>query len=152
MHILTTAAAVAVPALIATVTVGHGHHQDFHAMIAKKLELTDGQQAAIHKVMEGHHKTFHEKGKALVAARGAVLQLLINPEATESQIRDLESLASAADLAMELEVNQMVKEINPILTDAQRLKAHDLLGEFHAHAKAFMTQIHGGAAISIHTH
>lgn len=151
MHIL-TAAAFAVPVLIATATVSHGHHQDFHAMIAKRLELTDGQQAAIHKVMEGHQKTFHEKGKALVEARGAVLHAVVNPEATEGMIRDLEARASAADLAMELEVNQMVKEINPILTDAQRLKAHELLGEFHAHAKAFMAQIHGGAAISIHPH
>jgi Spy/CpxP family protein refolding chaperone len=152
MHILATAAVFAVPALIATATVAHGHPQDFHAMIAKRLELTEGQQAAIHKVMVGHQMTFHAKGRALVEARGAVLHLLVNPEATESQIRDLEAQASAADLAMELEVNQMVKEINPILTDAQRLKAHELLGEFHAHAKAFMAQIHGGAAISIHPH
>jgi hypothetical protein len=66
------------------------------------------------------------------------MQALTDPATTEGQIRELEARASAAHLALELEVSQTVKEVYPILTPEQQAKARQLVADARSHVEAFV--------------
>jgi Spy/CpxP family protein refolding chaperone len=142
-------AAFAVPALVAGVSDMHSHHHDIHLhihdMIVQRLDLTQDQQTAIHKIGEAHHPALRADGAALIEARSGLISMLADPKATEEQIREMEAKGSEADLALELELHQMAKEIDPLLTEAQRAKVRQLMAEFHGHVEDFLTGAHGGA-------
>ena len=144
-------AGLAVPALVATAPAMqsmHGPHAAMHdhlrGMLVQKLNLTPEQQEAIQKVVAAHREALHGKGLSLVKLRAELADALLDPPTTEEQIRDLEARGSAADLAFELEVSQVVKEVNPILTDDQRLKAKQLKSDLHHHAAGFLAGLHAG--------
>ncbi len=135
-------AALAVPATVATVHgVQHGHGQDMmahvHGMIAQRLELTPEQKEAAHRVIQAHHANLHTKAKAAFETRADVLQVLVDAQTTPDQIRLLEVKASAATLDLELEVNQIIREISPSLTEVQRGKLKQMVADLRAHVEAF---------------
>jgi len=133
-------AGLSVPALVVTVGGGlHAHmHQHMHEMLVKKLGLTPDQQDAARKIVEAHQPSLHAKGMALFQVRADLMQALTNPQTTEAQIRDMEAQASAAHLALELEINQVVREIAPILTPEQHAKARQLVVDARAHVEQFL--------------
>jgi Spy/CpxP family protein refolding chaperone len=133
-------AGLSVPAVITGAHTGlHAHmHQHLHDMLVKKLDLTQAQQDAARAIVEAHRPALHAKGQAAFKLRADLLQALTNPQTTEAQIRDMEGLASAAHLALELEVNQVVREIAPLLTPEQHLKAQKLVVDARAHIEGFL--------------
>ncbi len=141
-------AALSVPAVVTAIRGDHramhngilGH---VHAVIGQRLELTPEQKDAIHKVVQSRHGSLHVKAKAAFEGRADVIQALTDPQTTEGQIRELEAKASTANLALDLEVNQLFREISPILTEGQRAKAKQLVGEFRAHIEGFLAMAHG---------
>lgn len=145
-------AALAVPAMVAGVSEMHGRHHDMHRhihdTIVQRLDLTPDQQTAIRKVVEAHHPALHADWAALVEARSGLLSALADPKATEGQIREMETKGSEADLALELEIHQVAKEIDPLLTEVQRTQAKQLMAEFHSHVEGFLA--HGEAPESSH--
>lgn len=146
-------AAVAVPAVIGSVHAGHhataqGMMAHVHGMLIQKLDLNKEQQEAIHRIGAAHHPALHEKGFAAFQARADLLQALTDAQTSVDQIRVLEAKASAVDLALELEINQVMREINPILTDVQRTKLKQLAADLRAHVEAFHGQIHSVKASS----
>lgn len=142
-------AALVAPALAtgyAGIHAGHqGLHDHIHEAIVQKMELTKEQQASIQAIVVAHHPALHADGAAIVRARTELIQALADAKTTEGQIRELEAKGSAADLILELEVNQVVKEIDPLLTDGQRAKAKDLMGELHDHVEGFLAGTHADA-------
>lgn len=142
-------AALAVPAMVAGLSDMHSRHHDIHRhiheTIVQRLDLTQDQQTAIHKIVEAHHPALHSDWVALVEARSGLVSALADPKTTEGEIREMEAKGSGADLALELEIHQVAKEIDPLLTDAQRAKAKQLMAEFHGHVEGFLAGAHGGA-------
>ena len=140
---------LAVPALVAGAVGLNQDHQDMHRhvheVIVQRLELTGDQQAAIHKIVEAHHPALRAGAQTLVQARAELVRALLDPKTTEGQIRDLEAKGSAADLVLELEVSRLVKEIDPQLSDAQKVKVGQLLAEFHGHVAGFLAGLNAGA-------
>ena len=132
-------AAVAIPGLIGSVNCCHNQdfHQHLHQLMVKRLELTQAQQDTLKGIVTSHHPALKAKLDAAIEARADLFQAVANPKTVEAQIRTLEATASAADLALELEVNQVVKEIAPSLTADQHAKAAQLLIEARAHLEAF---------------
>ena len=133
-------ASLAIPALVTTVACDCHHgdfHQHLHTMIDQKLGLSPEQKQAAHKVLEAHHPALKADLDAVIQTRADVLEALVDPQSTEIQIRGLEAKGSAACLTMELEVNQAMKEIAPILTPEQHLKARQLVVEARAHLDTF---------------
>jgi len=131
-------AALAIPALIGTVHCGmcHPFHHDMHAMFIKKLGLTGPQKDAAHAVITAHQPVLKAEFDAALQARMDLAQLLTDPQATPDQIRALDSKANAAFLTLELHLNQVVKELAPILTPEQQGKARQLVLEARAHMDA----------------
>jgi Spy/CpxP family protein refolding chaperone len=143
-------AAVAVPAVVGSVHAGHhataqGMMAHVHGMLVQKLDLNKDQQEAIHRVVAAHHPALHEKALAAFQARADLLQALADTQTSVDQIRALEAKASSVDLLLELEINQVMREINPILTDAQRTKLKQLASDLRAHVEAFHGHGHGQA-------
>ena len=128
-------AGLAVPALVTSV---HGSfHAHLHDQIARKLDLTAEQKVAAQAVIDAHKPALHAKVAAVIQARADLMQALADPQTTEVQIRTLEAQASAAHLAAELELSQVVKAFAPILTADQQGKARQLVLEARAHVDAF---------------
>jgi Spy/CpxP family protein refolding chaperone len=136
-------AALAIPALIGTLHCGphHGCHPDMHAMIARKLDLTGAQKDAVHKVIDAHHPALKAQFAALLQLRMDLAQKVADPQATPDQLRELDAKANAAQLPLELELNQVVKEINPILTAEQQAKARQLVLDARAHVDAYCAKL-----------
>jgi len=132
-------AALAVPALIGTVHCGRCHpsHHDMHAMIIRKLDLTSAQKDAVHAVITAHHPVLKAEFDTTLKTRLDLAQLVTDPQATPDQIRELDAKANAALLTLELDLNQVVKEIAPILTPEQQAKARQLVVEARARMDAF---------------
>ena len=131
-------AGLAVPALVTTAGL-HGHfHAHLHDLIVQKLALTPDQQEAAKKIVMAHHLALHAKGKAVFQARADLLQAVTDPQTTEAQLTAMETQASAAHLALELELSQVVKEVYPILTPDQQVKARQLVVEARAHVEGFL--------------
>ena len=133
-------AGLAVPALV---TTAHGGfqvhmHEHLHEMVVKKLALTQDQQDAAMRVMMAHHPSLHAKGQAVFQTRADLLQALTDPQTTEGQIQAMEAQASTAHLALELELNQVVREVAPILTPDQRVKARQMVLDARAHVETFL--------------
>ena len=135
-------AALAVPVLFGTVHCGNCHpsHHDMHAMIIRKLDLTSSQKDAVHAVMATHHPVLKAEFDAALMARMDLAQLVTDPQATPDQIRELDAKANAALLTLELDLNQVVKEIAPILTPEQQAKARQLVVEARARMDAFIAK------------
>jgi Spy/CpxP family protein refolding chaperone len=133
-------AGLSVPAAITGVHAGfHAHmHQHLQEMLVQKLGLTQAQQDAAHTIVEAHHPALRAKAQTAFKLRADLMQALANPQTTEAQIREMEGLASAAHLALELEVNQVVREIAPLLTPEQHLKAQKLVVDARAHIEGFL--------------
>lgn len=121
----------------------HGLAGHLHARIAQKLELTAEQKDAAHRILQAHRPALRAKGQAAFQSRADVLQSVADPQSTEAQLREMEAKASAAALALELEANQVVKEIDPLLTDVQRAKARQMVADLRGHAEAFHAMAHG---------
>ncbi|HJW34576.1 MAG TPA: hypothetical protein VJ505_14620 [Holophagaceae bacterium] len=143
-------AALSVPALVTSIHGGHhanhaGMMAHLHAVIGQRLDLSTEQKEAIHKVIQARHGALHTKAKAAFEARADVIQALADAQTTEGQIRNLETLASNANLALDLEVNQTFRDIAPLLSETQRVKAKQLMGEFRAHVEGFFAAAHGHA-------
>lgn len=132
-------AALAVPALIGTIHCDRCRppHHDLHAMIVRKLDLTASQKDAAHAVIAAHHPVLKVEFDAALKARMDLMQLVTDPQATPDQIREQDAKASAALLALELDLNQVVKEIAPILTPEQQAKARQLVAEARARMDAY---------------
>jgi Spy/CpxP family protein refolding chaperone len=135
-------AVLAVPALIGSVNCGmpHPFHHDLHAMIVRKLDLTSAQKQAAHAVIAAHHPVLKAEFAVVVQSRMDLAQMVADPKATADQIRDLDARANAAQLTLELHLNQVVKELDPILTPEQRAKAHQLVLEARARVDAFLAK------------
>jgi Spy/CpxP family protein refolding chaperone len=135
-------AALAIPALIGTVHCDRCHpsHHDLHAMIIRKLDLTSSQKDAAHAVIVAHHPVLKAEFDAALKARMDLAQLVTDPQATPEQIRELDAKANAALLTLELDLNQVVKEIAPILTPEQQAKARQLVVEARAHMDSFIAK------------
>jgi hypothetical protein len=95
-------------------------------MIVQKLGLTQVQKEAARLVILAHKTALHAKWDAAFQSHADLFQALANPETTPAKIQALESKYSAADLAMWLELNQVVKEIAPSLTVDQIAKAQQM--------------------------
>ncbi|MDR3670003.1 MAG: Spy/CpxP family protein refolding chaperone [Holophaga sp.] len=132
-------AVLAVPALIGSVSCGmhRPFHHDMHAMIIQKLDLTSAQKEAAHAVIAAHHPALKAEFDAALGSRMDLAQLLTDPQATPERIRELDAKANAAQLTLELHLNQVVKEIAPILTPDQQAKARQLVLEARARMDAF---------------
>jgi Spy/CpxP family protein refolding chaperone len=125
-------AALAAPALLVGAHKGHhGSHADFHAEVVRRLDLSKDQQAALHRVFEAHHPALRADAAAMAHARAEMVHTVLDPASTEAQIRVLEAKGAEADLALELELNRTMKDVDPILSAEQKAKAHALMGELH---------------------
>jgi Spy/CpxP family protein refolding chaperone len=135
-------AALAVPALIGTVHCGaqHPFHHDLHAMFVRKLGLNEAQKNAAHAVIAAHQPALKAEFDAAVQSRLDLAQLVVDPQATPDKIRELDGRANAAQLILELDVNQVVKEISPILTPEQQAKARQLILDARAHVDAMLAK------------
>jgi len=133
-------AGMAVPALVTTAHMDfHDHvHAHLHDLLVKKLDLTQDQQDAAKRIMIAHHPALQAKAHAAFKLRADLVQALTDPETTEAQLRDLETQAAAAHLALDLEVSQAVKELAPLLTPEQRVKARQLVVDARAHVEGFL--------------
>ena len=132
-------AALAVPALIGTLHCGvcRPPHHDMHAMIIRKLDLSSSQKDATHAVLAAHQPVLKAEFDAALGTRMDLAQLVTDPQATPEQIRELDAKAGEALLTLELDLNQVVKEIAPILTPEQQAKARQLVLEARARMDAF---------------
>jgi hypothetical protein len=126
MKLLFTAYLV-VPAIVSAAQPAP--HGAFHDMIVQKLGLTQVQKDAARQVILAHKVALHAKYDAAFQAHADLFQALASPETTPAQIQALESRYSAADLAMGLEINQVVKEIAPSLTVDQIAKAQQMAAD-----------------------
>lgn len=129
-----TAACLAVPAIVSAAPAGH--HAAFHDMLVRKLGLSQGQQDAIHTVMKAHKASLHAKHEAAFKAKADLLQALVDPQTTPDRVQALQAAASSAHLAVALEINQIVKEIAPVLTPDQITKAQQLAAEARGHVES----------------
>lgn len=136
-------AALAVPALIGTVHCGMHHpgHHDLHARLARKLDLSSAQKGAVHAVVQAQLPALKAELDAVIQARMDAMQAVTDPQATPDRIREQDAKAGAALLTLELHVNQVVKEINPILTPDQQAKARQLVLDLRAHVDSFRTRL-----------
>ena len=135
---LPLAAYLVVPAIVATSQPAP--RTTFHDMIIQKLGFTQVQKETVRRVILAHKAAMHAKFDASFQAHADLLQALANPETTPAQIQALESKHSAVHLAMALEINQVVKEIAPILTPEQQAKARQLVVEARARMDAFIAK------------
>lgn len=138
-------AGLSVPALITTTHAGL--HEHLHALVARKLDLSQAQKDAAQAVITAHHPALLAKGQAVFQARADLMQALTDPQTTEGEIRAMETRASTAHLALELELNQVVKEIAPILTPEQQVKARQLVLEARSHVEGMLAAFHGGGQV-----
>jgi hypothetical protein len=126
MKLLFTAC-LAVPAIVSAAQPAP--HAAFHEIIVQKLGLTQVQKETARLVTLAHQTALHAKWDAAFQSHADLFQALANPETTPAQIQALESKYSAADLAMWLELNQVVKEIAPSLTVDQIAKAQQMAAD-----------------------
>lgn len=135
-------AGLAVPALIGMVDCGmpHACHPDWQARLARSLELTVSQKEAVHALIVARQPVLKAEFDAAVRARMDLAQLVTDPQAAQEQIRELDARAQAAMLALELDLNQLVKEIAPILTPAQQAKARQMVLNVRAHVETFLAR------------
>lgn len=121
-------------------------HAAFHDLIAQKLGLTQVQKEAARQVILTHKAALQAKLDASLQAHADLFLALANPETTPSQIQALESKHSAAHLAMELEINQVVKEIAPSLTVDQIAKAQQMAADARSYFEKTVRSFIMGAA------
>jgi len=135
-------AGLAVPALIGMVNCGmpHACHPDWQAVLARKLELTASQKEAVHAVLMAREPALKAEFATVVRSRMDLAQLVADPQASQDQIRELDAKAHAALLPLELDLNQLVKEIAPILTPAQQAKAHQMVLDARTHVETFLAR------------
>jgi hypothetical protein len=124
-------------------------HAAFNDMIVQKLGLTQVQKEAARQVILAHKAALHAKLDAAFRAHADLFQALPNPETTPAQIQALESKYSAADLAIGLEINQVVKEIAPSLTVAQIAKAQQLTADARSYLENKFRSFFLGAAPAV---
>lgn len=122
------------------------HHAALRELFAQKLGLTQAQKAAVHQVLQAHHAALKARHEAAFQAHADLFQALANPQTTPDQITALEAKASAAHLAMELEINQVVREIAPTLTAEQIAKAQEVAAELRSRVEGFRAFFAGAEA------
>lgn len=143
MKLLFTAC-LAVPAIVSAAQPAP--HPAFHDMIVQKLGLTQVQKEAARQVILPHKAALRAKFEAAFQAHADLFQALANPETTPAQIQALESKHSAAVLAMDLEINQVVKEIAPTLTVDQIAKAQQMAADARSHIESTLRSFFMGEA------
>jgi len=132
MKLLFTAC-LAVPAIVCA-----AQPAAFHDLIVQKLGLTQVQKEAARQVILAHKTALQGKWDAAFQAHADLFQAMADPKTTPARIQALESIYSAADLALWLELNQVVKEIAPSLTVDQIAKAQQMAADARSHIeKAF---------------
>lgn len=85
-----------------------------------RLNLTGEQRAAIRAVFEAHATDLTTLVERELAARGALLQAIHQPEVNEPAVRLASRAVAAADADFAVERAEMFTEIAPILTDEQK--------------------------------
>lgn len=116
----------------------------FARMIVRKLDLSPAQKQAALQVVQAHRAAFRTEREAAFQARADLGQALVDPRTTPDQIQALEAKASSARLAVELEINQVVKEIAPSLTADQIAKAKQLAQDTRNHIEDFRAWLQAG--------
>lgn len=119
--------AFALPALVATVPGAPA------GILAQRLGLDANQRAAVKQVLEAHRPALAARHDAFREARRALVDGCLDPQLPEPQLAQLQSRSSAAALELAQEVHRTVRELDPVLTAAQRAQARALLTQARLH-------------------
>jgi Spy/CpxP family protein refolding chaperone len=116
----------------------------FRQMLVRKLDLTQAQQAAIHQVLQAQKPAFRSARAAVGQARVALAEALVDPATTPAQVQTLSATLASAQVALALQVNQLVQAVAPSLTPAQIAGAKSLVAEYIAKIRDFRAWAEAG--------
>jgi Spy/CpxP family protein refolding chaperone len=98
------------------------------ARLASRLDLSADQQARIQAVLRAHRPVLRERAEALRQTRRPLVDALLNPITSDTQ-----ALTSAAAADLVVAIHAVVRDLDPILTAEQKVKAHAALAAFRSH-------------------
>lgn len=125
--------AFALPALVATVPGAPA------GILAQRLGLDAAQRAAVQRVLEAHKPALVARGEAWRDARRALVDGCLDPRLSEEQIAQLHARSSEAALEMAQEAHRVVRDLGPILSPEQKLKAQSMLAQARLHIDGLRT-------------
>ena len=118
---------------------GHGRGDSvmrmFHHM-AEALDLSDDQEARIKDVLKAHAPEIEAQMKASSAARRGLHPAALADPADESAIRAAAQKLGSVQADSALLFSRIRKEVDPVLTDAQRKKLHEVRERARSRADA----------------
>ncbi len=118
------------PALVAS---GPSPRAFLQQRLAARLDLSPDQQARLQQVFMAHAPALQAKARVLKDARRGMVDGLLDPAASDEQVRAAQAGASAAAAELLVEAHQLVREIDPILTSGQKAQARRTLAELRLH-------------------
>jgi Spy/CpxP family protein refolding chaperone len=103
------------------------------ARLASRLDLSADQQARIQAVLRAHRPVLRERAEALRQTRRPLVDALLNPITSDTELRQTQALTSAAAADLVVAIHAVVRDLDPILTAEQKVKAHAALAAFRSH-------------------
>ena len=119
--------AFALPALVATVPGAPA------GILAQRLGLDSAQKASIQRILEAHKPALTARNDAFRDARRALVDGCLEPGTSEDQLAALQAKSSAAAFELLKELHQVVRELDPVLSQDQKARAKAMLAQFRLH-------------------
>lgn len=119
--------AFTLPALVATLPGAPG------GFLAQRLGLDANQKEAVQRILAAHRPTLATRNDAFREARRALVDGCLDARLSEAQLAQLHSRSAAAAFELQKELHQVVRELDPVLTQEQKDRAKSMLGQARAH-------------------
>ncbi len=117
--------------------------------LAKKLNLTEEQKAALKTIAQKHRDELKAKHQGLKEARQAYQAVMADPNAKETDIQNAHRLLSQRALDTALAARSLRSEMRAVLTPDQQVQADKLREEFKARHQERMMHLRKGLGLGL---
>ena len=119
--------AFTLPALVATLPGAPG------GFIAQRLGLDSNQKEAVQRILAAHKPTLAARNDAFRQARRALVDGCLDTRLSEEQLAQLQAKSASTAFELLKELHQVVRELDPVLSQEQKGRAKSLLGQARTH-------------------
>nr|WP_320131543.1 hypothetical protein [uncultured Holophaga sp.] len=128
---LFTTLALSTPCLMAPPTLSFPQASlDVPGLIARRLGLDQTQQANFRGAFERHRAALQARTKAFREARRRLVDLTLDARSSDADLIRAHQETAASSLALTEEIHGLIREVDPTLTPAQRIRIQEQLQEF----------------------